>query len=321
MRILYIGDKKTHDQYIMGNVPSHWLYGAVEMERDGHDVIWAQETKDYFNDLRCIMKEKPDILFIPNLNFHNHLMLLFIASIKLIRIPIYAYLHHEPGVKTGLKGKFYRQLLKGVKHLFFLSDLSLSKTVESGLANVSKCSVPGWGPDVEFYNKIPQSDNGWYISTGKENRDFDTLIEAFRITGLPLHIMTSISHNGEDYTSLNEKCSNIPNIKVTLLNNSPDNYALMVKEMASAYALVCPLREDKLTYCVGLSTIADAEGLNKRLIITDNPYHQGRNENFIRVNSVQDWVEAINSFHKEQRGKSKHSMSDAYKNMKKIMDL
>lgn len=43
--------------------------------------------------------------------------------------------------------------------------------------------------------------------------------------------------------------------------------------MADAKALVCPLRQDKLNYCVGLSTIVDAEGLRKPLIITQNPYH------------------------------------------------
>lgn len=58
-----------------------------------------------------------------------------------------------------------------------------------------------------------------------------------------------------------------------ITENSGDVYPMMVKEMANAKALVCPLQQNRLNYCVGLSTIADAEGLNKPLIMTRNLYH------------------------------------------------
>lgn len=64
--------------------------------------------------------------------------------------------------------------------------------------------------------------------------------------------------------------------------------------MADAKALVCPLRQDKLNYCVGLSTIVDAEGLRKPLIITQNPYHsKERIQSFHVVKTLEDWIEAI----------------------------
>lgn len=322
MKVLYIGEKGTHDQYVMGNVPSHWLYGAVEMERDGHEVVWAQEGSSLTGDIKLIRKVNPDIVFIPNLNLHNHLLLLLITSLGLLRIPLYGYLHHEPAVKNGIKGKIYRQMLKGLKHVFFLSELTLRRTVESGLLDKDICSVPGWGPDMDFYNKISKSDNGWFVSTGKENRDFDILIKAFRITGAPLHIFTSTGHNGTDYTGLEQKCKGIDNIRVTLVPNSPDNYPKMVTEMASARALVCPLRRDRLNYCVGLSTIADAEGLGKPLIITENPYHAGRRDHLAQVQSTDDWVTAIrNVAFADNNDKSRFSMAKAYELMKKAMNL
>lgn len=322
MRILYIGEKITHEQYQKGNVPSHWLYGAAEMERDGHDVIWEQESNSSCKNFNSVRNNKHDLIFIPNLNLHNHLLLLLFAALGLYRKPIYAYLHREPANMHGFRGLIYRLLLCGIKHLFFLSPLSMKKVIDNGMARQDRCSLPGWGPDMDFYKDVPVSDNGHFVSTGKENRDYDTLIEAFRITGAPLHIFTTTSHNGEDYGYLAKKCRDIRNIKVTLVENSPTNYKAMLAEMASAHALVCPLRRDRLTYCVGLSTIADAEGLQKKLIITDNPYHQGRSDAFIRVDTIEDWVNAINSLTDNSSSvRPDFSMSAAYKNMKKIMKL
>lgn len=323
MKILYIGEKRTHDQYIKGNVPSHWLYGAVEMEQDGHEVIWAQEKSSFFNDVRLIFHSKPDIIFIPNLNLHNHILLLFLASIGMIKQPIYVWLHHEPSAKNCYEERIYRPLFKGIKHVFFLSSLTLHKTVEQGFINKNHCSTPGWGPDKDFYDRIVKTDNGWFVATGKENRDYDIIIEAFKETGAKLHIFTCRSHYGSDYTSLENKCKGISNIRLTLVDNSPENYKAMVAEMSSAHALVCPLRQDKLNYCVGLSTIADAEGLNKPLIITENPYHIERKDFLWSVKTKADWIKAIHKMDMKDNKfcESSFSMQSAYQYIKMVIGL
>lgn len=303
-------------------MPSHWFYGACEMERDGHEVIWAQESTKKFNDLKLIRKYKPDIIFIPNLNIHNHLLLLSLSG-KFIKTPIYAYLHHEPQVKQGFKAGIYRHLLNGIRHLFFLSEKSMDETVKAGITNATRCSVPGWGPDMGFYSRVKTTDNGWFVSTGKENRDFDTLIEAFRQTGALLHIITAKAHNGVEYSDLAEKCKDIHNVKVTVVTNSANNYQMMLHEMATSHALVCPLRQDRLNYCVGLSTIADAEGLGKPLLITANPYHSDDriSKCGIKLTTVEDWIKAIEATSKVVSGAPKYTMDAAYQTMKNVMKL
>lgn len=325
MKILYIGETATHEQYLKGNVPSHWFYGAVEMEKDGHEVIWAQERPEMMNDMKLLKAARPDCIFIPNLNLHNHLLLLFLSSVGLVRQPIFAYLHHEPRLKKGIKARLYKQLLGGVRHLFFLSEQTMKQITDSGMVSAERCSVPGWGPDMDFYDAVDKSDGDWFISTGKENRDFATLIEAFRATGALLHIITAKEHNKTSYESLADKCRDIPNIKVSICDNSSVNYPSMVGQMASAKALVCPLLPDKLNYCVGLSTIADAEGLRKPLIITKNPYHDVRptQDGFLAVSTIEDWISAIYSLQNScpDRKTSDFSMSRAYARMKPIMKL
>lgn len=294
MRILYIGTPHTYQLYKEGKNPSHWLYGAVEMEKEGHQVIWEKETSNFLNDIKLILKYNPDLIFIPNLNIRNHLLLLCLKRIGLIKKPIIAYLHHTP--KSGKVSILYSFLLEALNHCFFLSAKTMKETIQGGYIKPDKCSEPGWGPDMDFYNRVEKSDGNYFISTGKENRDFDLLIEVFKETKAPLKIITAQSHGGNDYTDLKKKCASIPNIEVIITENSGNVYPMMIKEMANAKALVCPLRKNRLNYCVGLSTITDAEGLNKPLIITRNSYHDiSIISKFNIVDTKNDWIKAINN--------------------------
>lgn len=323
MKILYIGEPQTYARYRKGIVPSHWLYGACEMEKDGHAVIWEQERSDWKNDINLMKKYRPDLFFIPNLNLHCHFILLLLTALKIYRKPIYAYLHHSPNGQDGFRFWLYKLLFRGVKHLFFLSERTKNEVIQGGWIVSERCSLPGWGADEKFFSKVLTADKGYFVSTGKENRDFDILIEAFRQTGAPLRIMTAKSHGDYNYEYLMEKTKNIPNIQVVITENTGDVYPRMLKAMAEAKALVCPLRKDCLTYCVGLSTITDAEGLGKPLIITNNPYHEERRvKPFYVVNSVKDWINAIQQIEQgyiKQTERLPFSMQDAYVEMKAVM--
>lgn len=313
MRILYIGTPHTYQLYKEGKNPSHWLYGAVEMEKEGHQVIWEKEASSLLNDIKLIHKYNLDLIFIPNLNIRNHLLLLCLKRIGLIKKPIIGYLHHTP--KSGKVSILYSFLLKALNHCFFLSAKTMEETIQGGYLSKEKCSEPGWGPDMDFYNRVERSDGDYFISTGKENRDFDLLIEVFKETKAPLKIITAQSHGGNDYTDLKKKCALIPNIEVIITENSGDVYPMMVKEMANAKALVCPLQQNRLNYCVGLSTIADAEGLNKPLIITHNPYHPNKRvENFNVVTNKQEWIHATTTLIICSKEDS-YSMQKCYQNM------
>ena len=295
-KILYIGTIDTYNYYKEGKNPSHWLYGAVEMEKDGHKVIWEQESSDLWNDYKLIKQHQPDIIFIPNLNLHNHKLLLLLSALGIYRKPVFAWLHHEPQRKKGIQAIIYSILLSGCKHLFFLSEKTMAVIVTHGLVKKEKCSILQWGADSIFYNNIKTKNTGYFVSTGKEQRDFNILIEAFKKTGAPLKIITCKSHAGNNFENLPDRCNGITNIEVIITENSGEIYPQMVQAMANAQALVCPLRQDKLNYCVGLSTIVDAEGLRKPLIITHNPYHsEERMHSFHVVKTLEEWIEAIHS--------------------------
>lgn len=322
MKILYIGTLATRVQYKNGIVPSHWLYGAVEMEKDGHEVIWAEESNQLTNDWRLVRQDKPDCVFIHNLNMRQHILLSLLRIVGIVRIPVYGFLHHTP--KGGKVTLLYKLFLRGITHCFFLSEKTMNETILRGYTTLKKCSVPGWGPDKDFFDKVPKTKGKWFVSTGKENRDFEVLIEAFKRTGAPLKIMTAKSHAGNSYEDLAERCKDIPNIEVVITENTGNVYPQMLEAMADARALVCPLRQDRLNYCVGLSTIADAIGLAKPVIITRNPYHDARYAGCMhQVGSVEDWVDAIRSLSDETDESllEQVNMRQCYQNMKKQMML
>lgn len=56
MKILYIGRTDTYRLCKGGINPSHWLYGTMEMEKDGNEVIWADESIALFNDWKLVKK-------------------------------------------------------------------------------------------------------------------------------------------------------------------------------------------------------------------------------------------------------------------------
>ena len=180
------------------------------------------------------------------------------------------------------------------------------------------------GSRFYFLYNIKTKDTGYFVSTGKEQRDFNILIEAFKKTGAPLKIITCKSHAGNNFENLPNRCNGITNIEVIITENSGEIYPQMVQAMANAQALVCPLRQDKLNYCVGLSTIVDAEGLRKPLIITHNPYHsEERMHSFHVVKTLEEWIEAIHSIQisKKEIPITCYNMQKCYKAMKVIMKL
>lgn len=323
MKILYIGRTDTYRLCKGGINPSHWLYGTMEMEKDGNEVIWADESIALFNDWKLVKKYRPDSVFIHNLNMREHLMLSIMKALGIIHCPIFGFLHHTP--KGGKTKILYWIFLRGIKHIFFLSKKTMKETIERGYIQEKKCSVPGWGPDMDFYNKVPKKNGKWFVSTGKENRDFNILIEAFKRTGAPLKIMTAKSHAGNEYSDLKEKCQGFKNIEVIITENSGSVYPEMLKAMAESKALVCPLLKSKLNYCVGLSTIADAIGLGKPLLITRNPYHDDSYLNGARtVDTVEDWIKAIKEIIENTKSttiENEVNMVTCYQKMKKEMGL
>lgn len=295
MKILCIDNKVTYNLWKKGIAPAHWIYGVSIMEKEEHIVINEEyhgaKLSKLLIDIYYYLKHRPDIIYFPFIHPADHALLFLFRALRILKCPIVGIVHRTPR-----NNKIFRFIIKGIDHAFFLSPKNRKEVIELGMIPENKTSDAQWGPDLDFYapyRNIETSD--YYISTGKENRDYDIIVSAFKKTNAKLRVLTCHKHAGSSYDYLLNYQSK--NIQIELSENSGTNFSSYLQEMAHAQVLVCPLKTEKLNYCVGLSTIADAIALAKPLIITNNPYHYlSATEEGIGfgVSTEKEWLEAIN---------------------------
>lgn len=148
--------------------------------------------------------------------------------------------------KAGwLKRLYLRICFLGVDKLLFFSPKSLEETISYKFAKQEKCVLVHWGDDLDFINlHTPTCDyDAPWISNGKENRDMDTLQQAFCESIHPTTIVT----------------------KDTFLN--------VFRQTLNSKGVVIILDEKALTYCTGLTCLVEACALGKPIISTRNTYY------------------------------------------------
>ena len=73
-------------------------------------------------------------------------------------------------------GRVISWMLKGYSVFLFFSQRSLNESVSAGIPR-SKCKMVHWGADLRVMEKNNQRapDSGYWLSSGKENRDYSLL--------------------------------------------------------------------------------------------------------------------------------------------------
>jgi glycosyltransferase involved in cell wall biosynthesis len=147
------------------------------------------------------------------------------------------------------------------------------------LVSEDKTAVLDWGPDLDFFNNILNEVSGQeykdvrFISTGVDHRDFETLVNAFKGLSLKLDLYLTERELYDKYKDVAE------NIMVHFIepNGSLESSLLssytVAKEMAkSSVSIICskPVTDRKLSF--GLTSVLEATGLGKPVIITRNRY-------------------------------------------------
>lgn len=157
---------------------------------------------NYANDLclqfRCIKASKQaELLYYP---IDRHCILLAILrKIHLIKCPIVMLCHFSLNIKYV--PSFRIKLLKIIERYFVFRFMDtivfpcerLRNIAIEGYPLIRKSGLVHWGADPDWYgvfSTIP-SKCEYYMSCGGTNRDYETLIEAFRQTDINLKIYTS----------------------------------------------------------------------------------------------------------------------------------
>ena len=254
-----------------GIFPAHFLYGALQLEQYGFEVIWHDQIHLYkrFRDtlkatwkiLTC--RQSYDVLYATHTRGIEPIILLHAIGLYRKKIVVW---HHQPIVKA--KNRFREALARlfyrGMDHMIFFSEKLIQDSLQSKKADPARMSMVHWGADLAFYDSL-QPDGTHpcsFISTGKELRDFKTLIEAFNNTGQPLTLYAQKQQEGL-FTNIERK----ENIELHFGERlMPYEIALLVAQ--SRCVCICCQRSN---YTVGLTTVVEAMALGLPILCTRNP--------------------------------------------------
>lgn len=288
--------------------PGHILYGLTHFGKHGITSILHRYRRfpsrlkfslyNFFEIMRC--KEPYDLLY--GTSFYGLELIIFCHALGLYRKPI-AVWHHQAVVRNGnkLKNLISRFFYKGIDQMFFFSRALIDDSLRSGKVTAGQLHLIHWGADLDFYDYLKQhlpADNEGeektFISTGKENRDFATLLQAFAETGLPVDIFTTPTAGDKNYERLLKQYAPCTNIRVHFTDGIIP-HKLAVEVCRSKVVVTCCL---DYPYTVGLTTLVEAFALGLPVICSRNPKFGMDVEKegagiYVDYNDTEGWKQAI----------------------------
>lgn len=276
------------------------IYNEGGPIRDARDRI-AQNLsnlkKFYFG------RERYDIVYTAT---HGGLeLLVLLRALGLFRKPVAIYRYSSIAKSSGPLGRaFLRLFYKGIDVIMISSRLSCEESKAARIVPPEKIVYVRIGPDLPYYDALmdrpkpdPERETPFtFISTGREGRDFRTLLSAFAATDKKLVLYTTYRHGAQDHRSFFASAGPWPdNIEVHLLEKALPPLPL-ARMVAEADCVVCPLNEPG--YDTGTSTLREAAALGKPVIVTKNAYFDFDVEKEgmglkVGVGDVEGWVRAI----------------------------
>lgn len=289
-------------EWKQGTFPSHFLYGALQLGDYGIDVVWHHQRHTYkrlrdmlvasWKVLTC--RKRYDVLYATHSLGIEPVILL--RALRLYRHPIVVW-HHQPVVKAKnpLREAFARLFYRGMDHMIFFSEKLMQDSLLSAKADTRRMSMVHWGADLEYYDSLQKTnsrpDGTAFISTGKELRDFETLIQAFHETGLPLTLFAEKKRQSYFEPLLAGKQANID----LHYGDRPIPHEIAQYVARSCCVCICCQRSN---YTVGLTTVVEALALGLPILCTRNPQMPMDIEAegcgfWLEVGDVRGWVEKL----------------------------
>ena len=280
--------KRIIREWMLGIFPSHFLYGALQLPDYNIDVVWHHQRHTYkrLRDMLCATWKvltcfkRYDVLYATHTYGIEPIILL--RALGLYRHPIVVW-HHQPVViaKNPLRESLARLFYRGMDHMIFFSEKLMQDSLLSKKADPKRMSMVHWGADLEYYDALQTPPNlplkgrlndslplregrgRSFISTGKELRDYETLLKAFQETGLPLTLYVEKKRQAY-FEGLNLLGSNV---EIHYGDRPiPHEIALMVAQ-SQCDCICC----QESNYTVGLTTVVEALALGLPILCTRNP--------------------------------------------------
>lgn len=268
-------------EFVEKKHPGHILYGVTEFHKYDIGVIFhkyvnvkKRQKRAFKNAVQIFFNRKHyDVLY--GTHSYGLEFIILLKMLKLYKRPIILWQHRKVHSNDNyFINCFHRYFYRAVDGLIFFTNIHIEESIKTGNVKIEQCHVVKWGADLDFYNLIlkdlKEPPIGSYISTGKENRDFITLIKAFSDTGATLDIYAPKANGEVSYLKDFESIGSIPgNVQIHIVEGVIP-YDLAKKVATGKVVVICCTQQ---YYTVGLTTLVEALALGKPVIISDNIYY------------------------------------------------
>ncbi|HET9570523.1 MAG TPA: glycosyltransferase family 1 protein [Bacteroidales bacterium] len=262
-------------------LPGHVLYGLTHFDKHGIESVLHDYKKEknrlefmvrnWWKIITC--KESFDVLY--GTSFRGLEILVFLRALGLYRKPIVVW--HHTSVTTSSKklvNLISTFFYKGFDELFFFNTKLIDYSVQTGKIKREHAHLIHWGPDLDYYDRLKSEvheQNSFFISTGRENRDFLTLVKAFEGESASIELFVPKINIKNGYRELLGDPNQFPNnIKLEYVTGLlTDELARRVA--AAAIVAIC-FQKPPYAYTLGLTTLVEAFALGKPVLSSINPY-------------------------------------------------
>lgn len=241
-----------------------------------------------------------DVIFQSYIYVQPFYLLIFLRQLHLFRKRKIIGISH-----TALRSRnnillnyIFRIIYNSFDKILFHSQLNMQESIERKLVKPEKCEFLLWGDDLNYIDKHVKKTQGKnFLSTGREDRDFQTLISAFSQKPLaPLTIYTNKINYDNNYDYLEKIQNKYSNINIEFVEKSSSTTQYLAEKAGECFCVVIPLCSEKLYYCLGLTSVVEAMAMSKPIISTRNPYSpvdiEKEGIGFF-VDDEESWIKAI----------------------------
>lgn len=309
--------RESYEEWKGHKFPGHLLYGLPLLENYGIRSV-MHRYKPFAGRLRLMLyatkeilfcKEKYDVLYATS--FRGIEPVIFLRALGLYRKPIAVW--HHTAVAAAAKPwreRLSRLFYKGIDRMFLFSRKLIEDSLKTRKAPADKLRLVHWGPDLPFYDhllaEMPGRKPGGFISTGKENRDVDTLLKAFAATAEELDVYIAVSCGNINYKRIIDPYALPRSIRVHYTDGVIP-YELGKLVASKSCIVICCL---DFPYTVGLTTLVEAFALGIPVICSRNPNFEVDIDKegvgiTVAYGDVQGWTEAVRyiATHPEEAGR------------------
>ena len=301
--------RESYEEWKDFRFPGHILYGLPLLENYGiHSVM--HRYKAFASRWKLMLYTTKEILFckepyevLYGTSFRGLELIIFLRALGLYRKPVVVW-HHTALRKSSnpLKEAISRFFYRGIDHMFLFSRKLIQDSIATHKVPTHKLELIHWGPDLAFYDhllkELPLQPRAGYISTGKENRDLKTMLEAFSQTGEDLEVFIAEECGNLNYKQIADSLTLTNNIHIHYTEGVIP-YELAKKVARKKVIVICCL---DFPYTVGLTTLVEAYALGIPVICSKNPNFEIDIEKegigiAVEYGDVEGWVKAINYLH------------------------